>query len=878
MRMTKKALAIALSILMAISMMPFTAFAATTGVADGAALKTAIAAASDGDVIEFTADNTTYPATAGALVIPVDGKDITLDLKGHTQYFRVSGETTVSYPTDLFFLKNGATLTVKDTVGGGAIYATYGGNSAAYMFNVTDSSELVINGGKFVMDAANYGGVIVYQNDATATTTINDGEFTANTGAKARRDYLINNTRGEVEINGGEFTTARTFDYVISEGNTTDTKLTINNGEFNGTMSLDVSKADTELNGGTYLDNAGDANTAVSAYLPADKIIDNTTGEIKNVAQSTVARTNSAEFTSLKDALDSVAAGATATITLLDDCTLPATYEITDNQKITIDLNGNDITTTARAFNIRHGQLTLKGTGNLNANFTGANAAVAVYGAATDSGSNYSTFTQNSTVTINAPNGYGAMIGATSGAAYGAKLQLNGTINSKYGIYINGNVAEPATKTNAAAINITGTVTASNENAVVYAAGYAKWNIYSNANLTGGSGVYIKSGTMNIYGNAVINAIGAKTDYAFNGNGADATGDAVIIDSCGYPGNIPTVTIKAGTITSANGEAVASYAKQDDPLYPNAEFPRVTGVIPANSTAVFSSDVSDLAVEGYMTVYNETAGGYVIAEKPVANDYATITLDGDIKFNFHIDVDTNNATKVVVKAVDSTKEDHTLVSKEYDVTGVTGEFTATVSVAPAQLKEAAEVEVYSGETKVAEYEMSAYDYAKTLADSNDASATVAKALINYAAAAQQAVEWNNSGDYVISQTYNLDNAVPESKAAFAAIDGVTLTSATVICRNETAVRFYYTGNVESAAISGIPGAKCTVYDNAIDVTGIPAQYIDDAFTLTINGTDIQYSVDSYNATALTYYSGNAIQTGLAQALANYGAAADAYFG
>jgi hypothetical protein len=450
---------------------------------------------------------------------------------------------------------------------------------------------------------------------------------------KNRADYCVNDSRGSLNINGGTFTGSKSSDYAVSEGNTTETSLTINGGEFNGKMSLDVTKADTELNGGTYMTYDGTtANTAVTAYLPADQIIDTTTGQIKDVDASTVAKTNSAEFASLKDALDSVAAGATATITLLADCTLPATYEIIDNQKITIDLNGNDITTTARAFNIRHGQLTIKGNGNLNANFTGANAAVAVYGAATDSGSNYSTFTLTSPATINAPNGYGAMIGATSGAAYGAKLQLGGTINSKYGVYINGNVAEPAVKTNAAAINITGTVIASNDNAAVYLAGYAKNNIYSNANLTAGSGVYIKSGTLNIYGNAVINATGAKTDYLFNSNGCDATGDAVIIDSCGYPGNIPTVTVKAGTITSANGEAVASYAKQDDPLYPTAEYPRVGDVIPATSTAVFSSDVSDLAVEGYETTYDSEKGGYVVAE-----DDHTVAIANGERFDSFVD-------------------------------------------------------------------------------------------------------------------------------------------------------------------------------------------------------------------------------------------------
>ena len=742
MRISKKILAGVLAALMAIAMMPFTAFAATVSVTTGAELKAAVASAANGDVIEFAADNTTYPATSsGALVIPVDGKDITIDLKGHTQYFRVDGETAVSYPTDLFVLKNGAKLTVKDSVGGGAIYATYGGSSSAYIFNVLDSSELVIDGGTYVVDQANYGGVVVYQNSADASTTINGGTFTANTGAKARRDYLINNTRGEVEINGGTFSTPRAFDYVISEGNTTDTSLTINDGEFNGTMSLDVTKAETTLNGGTYLTNDGVANTAVSAYLPADQIINSTTGEIKDIDASTVARTNSAEFTTLKAALDSVGEGKTETITLIDDCTLASTYDITNNQKITINMNGNDIDCAARVFNIRHGQLTLSGTGALNATFTGANAAVAVYGAATDSGSNYSVFTLNSTVTINATNGYGAMIGATSGAAYGAKLQINGTINSKYGLFINGNVAEPDVKTNAAAINVTGTVTSSNADAVVYAAGYAKWNIYSNANLTGGSGVYIKSGTMNIYGNAVITATGAKTEYKFNPSGCDATGDAIIIDSCGYPGNVPTVSIKAGTITSANGAAVASYCKQDDPSYPTADFPRVDNVIPGTSTATFSSDVTDLAEDGYTTQYDKDAGGYVVGVAP--DDQYNIAVDTNIDFNFYLDNTKNNIDKVrLTYNATPDKEQNTQKTFVRDYSS-----SITINLAPAQIHDAIKIEALDDEGNVIRsYDTSIAEYCNVIISENNNAKLVqlAKATLDYGKAASDYFDYNEA--------------------------------------------------------------------------------------------------------------------------------------
>ena len=343
MRISKKILACVLAALMALTMMPFTAFAATVSVATGAELKTAIANAASGDVIEFSADNTTYPATSGALVIPVDGKDITIDLKGHTQYFRVSGETTVSYPTDLFVLENGAKLTVKDSVGGGAIYATYGGNSSAYIFNVLDSSDLVIDGGTFVMDAANYGGVIVYQNSADASTTINEGTFTANTGAKARRDYIINNTRGDVEINGGEFSTPRSFDYIVNAGNTADTNVTINDGDFEGTINGTTGKV--VINGGTFKTFDGAVND-ISKFLAEDAV----EGPDGTVTNGYVAKVGSTYYETLEAAIAAASAGSTVTLlTDVDLTSYPAKgMHRIDISDTTIDLDGHKITASGR--------------------------------------------------------------------------------------------------------------------------------------------------------------------------------------------------------------------------------------------------------------------------------------------------------------------------------------------------------------------------------------------------------------------------------------------------------------------------------------------------------------------------------------------------
>ncbi|MBQ6380448.1 MAG: hypothetical protein IJJ41_02460 [Clostridia bacterium] len=634
MKNTKKILAVVLSVMLLLSVMPFAAFAAT-GVANGAELKAAIAAAQDGDVIEFTADVTEYPATSGALVIPVDGKDITIDLKGHTQYFRVSGEITITYPTDLFVLMNGAKLTVIDSEGGGAIYATYGANSSAYIFNVLDSSELVINGGTFVMDKANRGGVIVYQNSADASTTINGGTFQTvpdPTATRSYRNYIVNDTRGEVEINGGTFTTGQNFDYVISEGNTTDTKLTINDGEFNGTMSLDVSKADTTLNGGTYLTREGEPNTAVSAYLPVDQIIDSTTGEIKNVDASTVARTNSDEFATI-DAAFAAIASSTGTIELniLENVTATSVLTLNNAQVLKIHLNGKTITADGNgktAANVPHikvypgTQLSIYGPGSIvTANTPNPydGALIKVYGAADDSGAASKTYIYDGAVISSSGYGISLFPAAGTKAAYNASISIsNGTVENTSthdaaAIAVSGNIQTGDSVITVSKATITGNST---KGVGVFVGGKATVNFTSSsvATVSGATGIYQKGGTVN-FGNSASNVSvignGASADYKYYGNGFVATGDAYVIDNCGYPAGAPVSTINNSKFTSTNGEAVASYVKQDDATQ-TGDFERVDEIIPATSTAVFSSDVTALAVDGYETVYDEEAGGYVV--------------------------------------------------------------------------------------------------------------------------------------------------------------------------------------------------------------------------------------------------------------------------
>jgi len=85
-----------------------------------------------------------------------------------------------------------------------------------------------------------------------------------------------------------------------------------------------------------------------------------------------------------------------------------------------------------------------------------------------------------------------------------------------------------------------------------------KLEIKNGASITGKTAVYVKSGIITILG-GTLKGTGDKAAYSHNGNGANATGDALVVDNCGYPGGAPKVTISGGTFTSANNRGIGSY-------------------------------------------------------------------------------------------------------------------------------------------------------------------------------------------------------------------------------------------------------------------------------------------------------------------------------
>lgn len=119
--------------------------------------------------------------------------------------------------------------------------------------------------------------------------------------------------------------------------------------------------------------------------------------------------------------------------------------------------------------------------------------------------------------------------------------------------------------------------------------------LIENTTITGDTAIYVKSGTLTIEGGTFT---GDKTpaDYSYNGNGANATGDAIVIDACEYPGGNPTVIIKDGTFTGT--KAAIGYYQYDgdkDGIVEGQATIRVEG-------GRYNTDPIDYVAEGYCVV------------------------------------------------------------------------------------------------------------------------------------------------------------------------------------------------------------------------------------------------------------------------------------
>ena len=124
----------------------------------------------------------------------------------------------------------------------------------------------------------------------------------------------------------------------------------------------------------------------------------------------------------------------------------------------------------------------------------------------------------------------------------------------------------------------------------------------TNCSISGKTGIYLKAGTLTLKDCEIHSTAKEHTDYEFNGNGSNPTGDAIVVDSCAYPGGIPTLDFDTGntvSVVAGSGNVQIGYYEKT----PDVEFGNVV------------AKENDLTVnDGYIWVAGDTEGTYKLSK------------------------------------------------------------------------------------------------------------------------------------------------------------------------------------------------------------------------------------------------------------------------
>lgn len=249
------------------------------------------------------------------------------------------------------------------------------------------------------------------------------------------------------------------------------------------------------------------------------------------------------EVNTLTEAFENAEDGDT--ITVVDDEIITDTVKFDKGASVTIDLNGNNIyTEAATAINIVGSTVNLTGSGRLECDKIGFRV---------DGKASESALKIGEDIEI-VSSGMPAVF-----ATGKATVEVSGTLDTK-SVYaaIQGNGKADAAGTKI--IINDGAMISSDSGLAIYHPQDGELEI-NGGTFVGYSALYMKAGKLTISGNPIFRATGEKVDYEFSNNGAQPTGDAVILDFCDYPGGKPSATITGGTFKSDHATAFECYTK-----------------------------------------------------------------------------------------------------------------------------------------------------------------------------------------------------------------------------------------------------------------------------------------------------------------------------
>lgn len=565
----KKLFGVLMALVLALALLPTTVFAADEvaqiGTTKYSTLQEAFKNVKKGETIELLKD-----ADGDGIVVP-SGSSFTVDFKGFT--FDITGKLVGSKGTESqgFQLLKDSTITFKN----GKI------TSAKAKMLVQNYCNLTLE--NMVLDGANLAGNQAYTlSNNCGNVVIKDTTIIAKENGVAFDVYGGFGNYGDVGVTvTGKSVINGTVEVARDSGTQNKNTLKVENGTVNGKLKVDKNdKTTVSVIAGTFASDVSDyVDTSASS-------LEKVNGQWVVKKNPGAAKIGDTEYETLAEAIAAAKAGDT--VVLQKDVTIGGYQEI--RKAITVDLGGNKLTSTDGGFDV-YADLTVK-----NGRMETVKWAAWVQGGADlvieKDVSIMTTSTEGNKGGITVQNeGSSVTVFGKVEAAGGAAISGIGNKNDG-GVIIN--IEEGAV------------ITCTNENGLgIYYPNTAELNI-KGGTITGATGVYVKSGKTTVTGGTIIGT-GVKADYEYYGNGGNATGDAFVVDTCGYPGGDPVVEIKGGTFKSENAAAVGSY-------FGNTAEKALAGFITGGS---FSSDPTKYAAADYKVT---TENGVFTVSKNVPNN------------------------------------------------------------------------------------------------------------------------------------------------------------------------------------------------------------------------------------------------------------------
>ena len=544
----------------------------------------------------------------------VTGTKNGINISGGEGTGTISGNTLLANASET----EGYTLRMKDACG---MDVTLTGNTFSGVEGIINNASA---GGKITVTSGKYAGPLPTDGEKF---TVNGGIFSvmpdpavcgeglypvANTDEATKADYPYAVGEAVASVDGVGYLT---FAEAVTAANNGEKVITLlaNVGdpyELALDETLKVNK-----NGHTFTAKAPVGPYVLKSSTPSDGVITYT------VVEADIEYTNANGVTSYK-AWSGTVVSANGTYKLLKDIT--ATARINPGalaSNVTLDLNGHTITSTANDCAVL---LSRAGTASAHKTFAiidsseGQGGKIEVNPNANlgiDVQAKYNDVTIGEGVTIN---GNCVLLESEN-----QTLNVNGTVNggSNFAVVTNGSATKNAT------ININSSAVLTSDGVAVYLPGTGTTTI--SGTVTGTTAVYQKSGTLNIVG-ATLTATGAAAPYTYYANGCYSTGDALVVDSCDYPGGAPVTNITGAVISSANNKEVAAYMGNGVTALSYVKADTDTLTIPDNE-AWIAEDVGFRLAEGVTVTFDPANGEDVTAVRIEKGTAVSVPADPELE-------------------------------------------------------------------------------------------------------------------------------------------------------------------------------------------------------------------------------------------------------